>query len=213
MTGSSDFDLGNLFAQHEGSGEKADHPFTILVVCTGNICRSPVADQLLAARFKEQRLDVRIHSAGTGALVGNPMTEQAAALSTRFGGEPAAHRARQVTGTMVRAADLVLTASREHRSSIVSAYPQALKYTFTLNQFARIVQSFAPSDLIGVSTAQDLVAAVAAQRGVAIPLENPEDDDIVDPYRREQSVYESSARVIDGAVNIIVSAFALVAGQ
>ena len=67
-------------------------PFTILVVCLGNVCRSPLAERLLRMRFEQMLGDgasaVHLSSAGVRALVGDPMNELSAAELRRLGGDP-----------------------------------------------------------------------------------------------------------------------------
>ena len=84
----------------------------VLVVCTGNVCRSPYVHRLLVA---ELGAGVRVASAGTGALEGYPMDRRAAERLRRAGGDPEGFVARQVDEEILDGADLVLTATRAHR--------------------------------------------------------------------------------------------------
>lgn len=93
----------------------------IIVVCTGNICRSPMAEGILKAKLPG---DFRIGSAGIAAVVGDPATEDAQAVMTAHGYDIAAHRARQATQTMLGAADLILTMDQSHNDWINKRYPQ-----------------------------------------------------------------------------------------
>ncbi|MDJ0351060.1 low molecular weight phosphatase family protein [Cryobacterium sp. PH29-G1] len=111
----------------------------ILLVCTGNICRSPLAEQLLRARMEALGVRAEVSSAGTRAMVASAMTAEAAALSLQHGAPSTEHAARQLTEGLVRDADLVLTATRDHRREVVTLLPKATRYTFTLNQFARLL--------------------------------------------------------------------------
>ena len=79
----------------------------ILVVCVGNICRSPMAEALLRDALREQQ-DITVESAGLGALVDHPASEHAVTLMRERGLDISGHRARQITPDMVHAADLVL---------------------------------------------------------------------------------------------------------
>lgn len=193
----------------------------VLIVCTGNICRSPMAEQLLTARLGGD--DVRFSSAGTGALVGEPMTREAAGLSARYGGDPAKHAARQLTERVVLDADLVLTATRAHRAQVAELVPRAARRAFTLREFARVVDHLAAAGELGAAPvgppgphAIDGIAgrlrraadAAARFRGLAPPLSDPTDDDIPDPYRGSAARYDEAGRLIDAAVGSIVAALA-----
>jgi protein-tyrosine phosphatase len=195
----------------------AQRSFHILTVCTGNICRSPLAEQLLrsgAAAWPQ----VTVSSAGTGALVDQPMPQQAARLSHEYGGDPSAHRARQLLAAQVAEADLVIAMSREHRREIVALLPRASRYTFTLRELARLLHDVAEQDLQDVAQlpAADtsarlsaLVAVAASRRGLVQPPERPEDDDVIDPYRQSDEVYRASADQLVPAVRAVLTRFAL----
>lgn len=180
-------------------------PFTILTVCSGNICRSPLAAQLLRAQLAD-RPDVAVASAGTVADRDAPMDALAAAQSNRLGGDPADHRSRHLTERIVAEADLVLTAERAHRAAVVSLLPRASRRTFTVLQFARVLRDMESQDLEAVTDLSSLVAAVAAARGMVPPPAQPADDDVEDPYRRSPEVHEHVADVIAGAVAPITAA-------
>ena len=92
----------------------------ILVVCVGNICRSPMAEGLLKDALREQT-DITVESAGLGALVGHPADDYALELMTELGVDISAHRARQIHPDMVRDADLVLVMESGHKRAIDDA--------------------------------------------------------------------------------------------
>lgn len=188
--------------------------FSILTVCTGNLARSPLAAQLLAARL-DGVAAVTVTSAGTHARDGDPMTDQAAALSRHYGGQPDGHRATLLAENLVESADLVLTASRPHRAAAVTLAPRAARYVFTLRQFAHLVESVDLEQVRedvshpGTTVAERLralVAAAAAHRGFIPPATNPADDDIDDPFQQSQSVYDRVGDQIDSAVAVIAQA-------
>ena len=96
----------------------------ILVVCVGNICRSPMAEALLKRELRGQG-DYKVESAGLGALVGHPASEHSVDLMAELGEDISAHRARQIHPDMVAAADLVLVMEAGHRKAIDDADPTA----------------------------------------------------------------------------------------
>ncbi len=94
----------------------------ILVVCTGNICRSPMAEALLRARLGARVQQVA--SAGTGALVGHPADPLAVEVAGIHGLDLTAHRAQQATLPLLSAMDLVLTLDQSHSDWLNRQYPQ-----------------------------------------------------------------------------------------
>ena len=193
--------------------EKADGPFTILTVCTGNICRSPLAQVLL--RKVLHGLPVQVHSAGTQALVGRPMTEQNCIIAEELGVQHVDdHRARLLTVDHLREADLVLVLTREHRSAAVEMLPRVNRRVFTLREFARIAEAADPSEVAaslsrdageGSGAAEERMRAavefIAQMRGMVPPAQFAEDDDVIDPYRRSDEIYALSAQQIVPAIN------------
>ena len=90
----------------------------ILFVCTANVCRSPMAQEIFNALAADGRLPIRAESAGTAALEGEPMAPNTVAVLEEAGIYPAPHRARQVSGTMIEEAALVLTMSPRHAAKL-----------------------------------------------------------------------------------------------
>ena len=96
----------------------------ILVLCTGNICRSPMAEALLRARLAALRPSLSVSSAGLAAPEGRPADTLAVALLGERGLDLAAHRSRQLTPELVAAADLILvmeTAQQRHLELLAPA--------------------------------------------------------------------------------------------
>lgn len=193
----------------------------ILVVCTGNVCRSPLMERYLARHLTERWHGagaMLVSSAGTSALVGSPMDDRAADQARALGLDTTGFAAQALTVDEIAAADLVLTATRQHRGIVVSAYPKALRSCFTVRDFAATVSGLpadrgpgAGDDLddTGVDDARSrvrrVVAAAAARRGFSPPLAL-EDADIVDPYRRPDDVYAAMIGQVLAAMPVIVTA-------
>jgi protein-tyrosine phosphatase len=105
----------------------------ILVVCIGNICRSPMAEFLFRQRL--DRPDVHVSSAGLGALVGRPIDGHAMQILQEHGIDAATHRARQLEPNMLRQADLVLAMERRHLKVAARLAPEASGKLFLLDKW------------------------------------------------------------------------------
>lgn len=103
----------------------------ILVVCVGNICRSPVAEGLL----RQQLPQARVWSAGLAALVGRPADPLAVEIAREHGVDISAHRAQQVVGWMCSEADLVLVMETAHKRDLERHYPLARGKIHRLGEF------------------------------------------------------------------------------
>jgi low molecular weight protein-tyrosine phosphatase len=109
----------------------------VLLVCTANICRSPAAERLLAARLGSQ---VEIFSRGVRALPGAPMCDVSANFVMVNGGDPGLHQSRRLELADIKSSTLILTASQRHRTAVIEMRPSAQVRTFTLAQAARIAK-------------------------------------------------------------------------
>ena len=183
----------------------------ILTVCTGNICRSPLAAQLLATRLAD--LGVTVSSAGARARGGTPMTPEAQALAADRGipsSLSAQHAARYLTAAHVAAADLVLAMTRDHRREIVELDPSRVRTAFTVRELARLAADVSDDELRAASAVAGsgsavsadaeararfaaALAVVAGRRGLVLPPASPDDDDVIDPYGRSTATYARSA--------------------
>lgn len=105
----------------------------ILIVCVGNICRSPTAQALLAHKLSGQGLT--ISSAGIGALVGNPMDKTAHEVLQAHGLDFTAHRARQVDSQVLHEADLILAMEHSHIQHIRQIAPEVHGKTFLIGKW------------------------------------------------------------------------------
>lgn len=206
----SETSLASLFAGTAATGipaADADPTPTILVVCTGNICRSPLGELLLRDRLAA--LGVRVHSAGTAALVGRSMARESQRVARELGIQPpdaAAHRARALTDDMVMRADLTLTMTTGHRTEVIGRAPSALRRVFTVREFAALASELdgAPrtdataTPRVRMATA---IAKVAAQRGIVSAA--PDSEDVFDPFGRAPAAYDESARQLLPAIEAV----------
>lgn len=190
--------------------------FAFLFVCTGNICRSPFAElltaHLLAERLGAQVRAFRLGSGGIEAVVGSrihPDTRRqldpwglAGAYADRF-------TARQLEAKMVEEADVVLTATVEHRTAVLGLCPPALPRTFTMLEFARLIAGLDPTalPLDPVQRAHALVRLAPTQRGLNRAAD-PADDSIADPMGRRRKAHKVAAQQVSRAAIAIAEAIA-----
>jgi protein-tyrosine phosphatase len=186
----------------------------ILIVCTGNICRSPFIERLLRHEIDERSpgssRGIITSSAGTGALAGSAMDAQAAAQLVAHGGDPRGFRARDLTPAMIAESDLVLTATRAHRGKVALMFPKVLRRVFTFRDFADLVGGIdAGSERVAGTDPRAWVRQItekaAASRGLKPPLAL-DLADITDPYRREDEVFAIMAQQIVESMPPIVRA-------
>ncbi len=184
--------------------EQVPHRFSVLVVCTANICRSPAAEAELRAALASSA-DVAVSSAGLRARVGEPVAPGMAAV---LGRTPQHFAARQVTPALVRTADLVLTMTRDQRSAIVGAVPAAVRSTFTLREFADLVGLAREHGAeVGDGTRGERLAALLALAPRFRSVREAGDhDDIEDPYGGAREDYERALAEIRAAVADLLTA-------
>ncbi len=108
---------------------------TILVVCVGNICRSPTAEYLLKQRFNALGKNINVQSAGLGALVGKPAAPSAVELAAKHGIDLSPHIARQLTAEMIHEHDLILVMEENHIKGCESITPAARGKTHLLGRW------------------------------------------------------------------------------
>lgn len=164
----------------------------ILVVCTANVCRSPMVAAMLGARLAGHRFTVE--SAGVRAPEGRAMDSDSAAQLSNRGVPVPTSAARQLTPEMVASADLVLTATRAHRADVLDLNPRSLRRTFTVLEFAALVDLVAADDFDGL-----LRGAVAARS------QGPQSADLRDPIGHPPEVHAEVADLADAAVATIAA--------
>jgi protein-tyrosine phosphatase len=106
---------------------------SILVVCEGNICRSPMAQGLLATALPK----IQVRSAGLGALVGMPADDTAIQLMHSRSIDISDHRAVQINRQMCLGSDIVLVMDLEQRKRIEELYPQVCGRVFRLGEYSK----------------------------------------------------------------------------
>src|SRR6185369_15672818 len=125
---------------------------TFLFVCTGNICRSPMAEGLFR-HATQSRNDYRVISAGLGAVDGQPPSAYAVEAMKELGIDIGKQRSRMLTSDVVRQADFIFGMTHSHVDTVTLLYPQAAEKTFLLREFDETLDPFEKdiSDPIGGS--------------------------------------------------------------
>lgn len=173
---------------------------SILVVCTGNICRSPVGAAALRALLPVAHYAVS--SAGTHAAVDRPSTREANAFVERELSVPLAHAGRQLTNEQAGSSDLIITMTAEHRAWVARTVPHVVRRSFTLLELEAIV-SLLPSDaryesLRDFTHSASRLRARAKTTGDAL--------DIPDPYGGPSEGYEDSFTTVLTSARLVAAA-------
>ncbi|WP_437114068.1 protein-tyrosine-phosphatase [Streptomyces syringium] len=191
--------------------------FRILHVSTGNVCRSPITERLTRHALSDRLGDpltggLVVESAGTWGHEGAPMEAHAATVLADLGADPEGFIGRELLDEHVIRADLVLTATRDHRAQVISMGHSAGLRTFTLKEFTRLVRAIDHATLPDpeqaggvVDRARALVQAAAALRGWLL-APNAEADEVHDPYGAPITFFRSIGDEINQALDPVVTA-------
>lgn len=185
---------------------------SVLVVCTGNVCRSPYIERRLAQLI--DGVGVSLESAGTGALEGEPIDPGSVAELRERGASAGDFAGRQLTSQMIAHADLVLTAARSHRAEVARLLPRSMAYCFTLGDFADLVADLDSKLLSDIGTREQVapwaaqVASLAAARRGSIPPRPREESDIPDPYRQGRAAFTRMAREVERVLPAVAAVLA-----
>lgn len=158
---------------------------TIVVVCTGNICRSPVAEATLRSLLPAT---MTVSSAGTHAGNGRPTTPETNAFIARELGFDIDHVGRQFSRQQAEVADLIITMTVEHRAWVARTAPRAVRRTFTLRELEQAL-AHVPSEQRFASLRD---VGLAASRLRSRVVNNGASLDIEDPYGGPPEGYETS---------------------
>lgn len=179
----------------------------ILFVCTGNTCRSPMAEGLLRKLAKERGIQVEVRSAGVSAVPGTSISRHAAGILQDEGIQDRIVSS-QLNGEAVAWADLILTLTGAHKRHLLQYFPDAVTKTHTLKEYVQTQESvnadireldslYADAELnLALGTEPD---AAAMQRMIEIRQRIPSFD-ISDPFGGSREDYELAAAEIRTAL-------------
>lgn len=184
----------------------SDQEFHVLIVCTANLCRSPMAqfmlvkalagDPVLAAAW-------RIDSAGTHASEGFRMHPLAESVLSERNVAYGPFHTQRLDVEAINASDLILTATREHRRWAVGLVPSSVRRTLTIRQMGRLAMASPGLFASGPDRGARLLANLPVARSVAVPVQ-PEDDDLADPMGGRIAAFRRCADVIEQSIAHIV---------
>jgi len=181
--------------------------FRVLMVCTANHCRSPIAEQLLAHDALEQfgkSGDWQVESAGTDIPGPWPLHKFAEAVLAERIPVVARHQSTSLTAAAIARSDLVLTATRRHRGVVASTLPAAVGRTFTILQFARLCDQVGPiSGPEPGELGRQLVVDAKLARSSLQPVAG-ELDDLPDPMGRGLPEFRECADRLQDAIDRIL---------
>jgi protein-tyrosine-phosphatase len=184
---------------------------SVLVVCTGNICRSPIGEGFLklhlSQRFPGQHIDVS--GAGVIARDGHPATEEAVQAAWEREVDISSHRARRLHASLIERADLVIAMAEEHAEEIRRQVPSAHPKTFMLKELVHLLSDLPPVDERDTLDDEALRARIAE----AHALRNRNaiatvDLDISDPLGMSLETYRATAWELDTLIAQLVEGLA-----
>ena len=172
----------------------------MLVVCTANVCRSPVAERMLQRRFDERGSDIAVTSAGTHGGR-NRVHEDTVRAARELDVDLRHHESRLLTADLIRTdgADLIITMTREHLRSVVGIDPGAWPRSFTLKELARRGLNVP----VSVDDLGEWVRLAGDGRRAADMMNPSSDDDLDDPYGGPYQGHVQMVHEVDALVGRI----------
>jgi protein-tyrosine phosphatase len=178
----------------------------ILVVCTANQCRSPMAQVMLERQLVAAGLDVEVGSAGVDAVDGRAVVTGVARAIRRSGLDLDAHASRRLSAALVDDAALVLTMERSHVREVAILSKDAWPRTFTLKELVRRGEAAGPR--VPGESAEQWIARVHQGRRIQDLVGSDPADDVRDPTGGAPADFERTAEELDDLVRRLVALLA-----
>ncbi|MEF3305104.1 low molecular weight protein arginine phosphatase [Paenibacillus sp. GYB003] len=183
----------------------------ILFVCTGNTCRSPMAEGIFRQLAAQEGLNATARSAGVSAWDGSPISKHSADI-LQAKGITDKRTSSSVTKETVEWADLILTMTMGHKELLIRRFPDAIDTIYTLKEFAEDDPAIA--DMIALR--HKLHSELQIKRALGEPITEAEQErarqadaalpgfDIADPFGGDRRSYEKSADEIETYVRKLI---------
>lgn len=177
----------------------ADRPFRVLFVCTGNICRSPMAAAILKYRAEERGYPVAVASCGL-MKSGRPATEHGVSVMADWGVDVSQKVSRQIDHNMVRGSDLTLAMATHHARRAVGEDPSGRHKIFLLRELVQIASVIGRRHVAAGESADEWIRRADAARTVSYVDDVPEFE-VEDPIGEPRYAYEAMQQDLDQQVN------------
>jgi protein-tyrosine phosphatase len=183
----------------------------ILFVCTGNTCRSPLAEGMLRLLAREQGIDLEVKSAGVAAIDGVPASEQTTHILREKGFDEEL-TSSSLTESLVGWADLILTMTASHKRHAIQRFPEAFGKIYTLKEFIEDD----PAVLELVSEMERLYADLQLKQALSQEISDEDRSrimelekqlpvyDIADPYGGSLDMYKQTAQEIEQCLHKLI---------
>jgi protein-tyrosine phosphatase len=170
----------------------------VLVVCTGNVCRSPIAEGFLRRAFgaKLGANAPQVASAGTMGWTGSAADPGSVAAAVERGVDISGHRARELEPAEFARSALILGMATEHARAVVAEAPEARSRTFTLKEIVRLLEALPEAVPDAGESFADRVRAADDLRREGF-VGNPHDEDVADPLGMPIESFRAVAAELD----------------
>lgn len=192
----------DLFADRSASDPRpGDEIAEILVVCTANICRSPLVMAMLEDESRRRigpEAPVWVRSSGINGLEGEPAAERTRVEASDRGLDLSRHRAAITTREEVSSCDLVIVMSERHRSRVVRLHPPAVRYTFTLPELDRLCSALKPIEDPDLAPRERIRFVAQLAHGSRAYVERPGGpENVADPFGGPDEGYALMATIVE----------------
>lgn len=174
----------------------------MLVLCTGNICRSPMAELLLRHAFHTYDIPALVRSSGF-VNEGQPATPEVVELMATRGLDASTHRSTVTTAELLGWADLVIAMTTEHLKQAVLLSSDAFERTFLLKELVATIEENEPR--VDGETVPEYLARLGDGRQKTDFLRILPDREVADPFGRRMRVYRTTAAELDQLTSRLVA--------